>query len=966
MGLPPAASTPGSRQAFAPVTSIGYQTSDLPSGVAQDYLQNELNMAASHMPSFAGLGEIEDLDFIFKDLVDVGRFDLGMVGTGEETVVLEMDDIGGRMAQGSAREIGGNPAGSDGGVVIRQSGAGKVKKKTEELRRKVDAARKTVEGCPVGIEGNPISTSPVAPGPQLPQIQMQILHPNSINPAALTSRGREGAQVRGKDCKRRKVCQACIHCRKAHMSCDEVRPCGRCIKRGMAHLCVDAPKKVDQPKPCFTCPVSIAPAPPVPIAANGPPMLRPASANSAAGFNPAAPFPMPPLLGQQVTMPPGAPPTNFSLQQQLSFFNMMNAHANIMATEASIQPAMSSQPGTPPHKPLDDAKPAVPVYPQSSFAGLLKLPDTTMEPQNPPVQAVATSQPLPPASVPHYQPYSFNPYASHLSLMGGLGSNNPPISMPHPQSLPALMQQMPNGSMTGRSPQTLSGLPASLMSFAPHSTTVAPPRKASMSEQLQRDMHSQAAAGREPTPTTPYPSQTYSPLAHTRSPTPGTPQSVTTPLVPAQKRVPTPTPNSSGVSRRRSSQGSFKSAATMPPACASFQSFVPAQLQKPQTLFASSSIGSEFAALAELWATVSTTTQNEQAAAGETSAVPHTCSSGADGQKRCNTCPFTALERFYLTAAGDQPSSLCNATDRLTNILSAKRKAGLLQSHDYTAGYARLGHHLTTQCSSTSRQRVLTVVSSFQTGFAALARNITDSELVSSEETFERLLLEYDTMFSMMGIPSAVWRRTGEIVRANQAFADLVGLDIRLLTGGMVCVYELLNEDSGVGYWERFGRVAFDSEEKGWMGTCTVRHRRGDSVDPKHPFGEREIKCAYSVTVRRDTVGVPLLCAGNFLKSFNGDDTHPLVIPDWVQEGLDITKKRAADSATTTATTIVAAPLPSPAPRLGPDATNALTTLGSKDVATLVDMLDGPESERDLLRRALEDLVGVGGTPIST
>ncbi|KAI8922463.1 hypothetical protein DFJ77DRAFT_485376 [Powellomyces hirtus] len=500
---------------------------------------------------------------------------------------------------------------------------------------------------------------------------MQILHPNSINPAALTSRGREGAQVRGKDCKRRKVCQACIHCRKAHMSCDEVRPCGRCIKRGMAHLC---------------------------------------------------------------------------------------------------------------------------------------------------------------------------------------------------------------------------------------------------------------------------------------------------------KRVPTPTPNSSGVSRRRSSQGSFKSAATMPPACASFQSFVPAQLQKPQTLFASSSIGSEFAALAELWATVSTTTQNEQAAAGETSAVPHTCSSGANGQKRCNTCPFTALERFYLTAAGDQPSSLCNATDRLTNILSAKRKAGLLQSHDYTAGYARLGHHLTTQCSSTSRQRVLTVVSSFQTGFAALARNITDSELVSSEETFERLLLEYDTMFSMMGIPSAVWRRTGEIVRANQAFADLVGLDIRLLTGGMVCVYELLNEDSGVGYWERFGRVAFDSEEKGWMGTCTVRHRRGGSVDPKHPFAEREIKCAYSVTVRRDTVGVPLLCAGNFLKSSNGDDTHPLVIPDWVQEGLDITKKRAADSATTTATTTptVAAPLPSPAPRLGPDATNALTTLGSKDVATLVDMLDGPESERDLLRRALEDLVGVGGTPIST
>ncbi|KAI8800241.1 hypothetical protein BJ742DRAFT_88611 [Cladochytrium replicatum] len=73
-----------------------------------------------------------------------------------------------------------------------------------------------------------------------------------------------------KECKRRKVCQACIPCRKAHMSCDDVRPCARCVKRKQAYLCTDAPKKSDLTSiaaasavsRCVTCPMSIRPAPP--------------------------------------------------------------------------------------------------------------------------------------------------------------------------------------------------------------------------------------------------------------------------------------------------------------------------------------------------------------------------------------------------------------------------------------------------------------------------------------------------------------------------------------------------------------------------------------------------------------------------------------------------------------------------------------------------------------------------------
>ena len=54
-------------------------------------------------------------------------------------------------------------------------------------------------------------------------------------------------------------------------------------------------------------------------------------------------------------------------------------------------------------------------------------------------------------------------------------------------------------------------------------------------------------------------------------------------------------------------------------------------------------------------------------------------------------------------------------------------------------------------------------------------------DLVFIEEAFERLLLDYDRVFSAMGIPACLWRRTGEIYKANREFAELVGVDNYML-----------------------------------------------------------------------------------------------------------------------------------------------------------------------------------------
>lgn len=43
--------------------------------------------------------------------------------------------------------------------------------------------------------------------------------------------------------KKKKASRACLHCQKAHVTCDDGRPCGRCIKRGHAHTCVNGHRK---------------------------------------------------------------------------------------------------------------------------------------------------------------------------------------------------------------------------------------------------------------------------------------------------------------------------------------------------------------------------------------------------------------------------------------------------------------------------------------------------------------------------------------------------------------------------------------------------------------------------------------------------------------------------------------------------------------------------------------------------
>ncbi|KAG0225692.1 hypothetical protein BGW42_004131 [Actinomortierella wolfii] len=219
-----------------------------------------------------------------------------------------------------------------------------------------------------------------------------------------------------------------------------------------------------------------------------------------------------------------------------------------------------------------------------------------------------------------------------------------------------------------------------------------------------------------------------------------------------------------------------------------------------------------------------------------------------------NGIPVNTTEKFFLTAAN--PSDGTNE-DRLTQVINAKFEAGFLKPYNYVNGYSRLQKYMDSNMSNISRQRILNVMGTFRPAFRSVAQSLTDIDLVLVEEAFERLLLDYDRVFSSMGIPACLWRRTGEIYKGNKEFAALVNVPLEMLREGRLCIYELMAEESAVNYWEKYGNIAFDAGQKAVLTSCLLRN-----PDPEN---QNVISCCFSFTIRRDKYNIPTVIVGNFL-----------------------------------------------------------------------------------------------------
>lgn len=213
----------------------------------------------------------------------------------------------------------------------------------------------------------------------------------------------------------------------------------------------------------------------------------------------------------------------------------------------------------------------------------------------------------------------------------------------------------------------------------------------------------------------------------------------------------------------------------------------------------------------------------------------------------------SARDKFFLTAA--DPTTEISPEERLKQVIKAKLEAGLLQPYNYAKGYARLQSYMDNYMNQSSRQRILKPLLIFRPAFRAIARTLKDVDLVLVEESFERMLLDYDRVFTSMAIPACLWRRTGEIYRGNKEFASLVGVTTDDLKDGKLAIYELMSEESAVNFWEKYGAIAFDKGQKAVLTSCNLRTKDG--------FKRKS--CCFSFTIRRDRYNIPSCIVGNFI-----------------------------------------------------------------------------------------------------
>lgn len=705
-----------------------------------------------------------------------------------------------------------------------------------------------------------------------------------------------------KPSKRRKVNLACIYCRRSHMTCDEGRPCQRCIKRDIGHLCHDeaTPAKANEP---HEAPASSTPS-------------KPKSHASAATVTPAteAASTSAPTSSDTLAAVSALAPTDTD-----NFFPTLGVQATAPASSASSNSASAAAFSGGSAGPYSSVSPLSSLNQNNDFN-----PAAIFKPQAPAATSVGSLAMQP---------------SSSSGATGDIGANNM-------LSLASLFQNSINGSTPN--PNSVSTSLA-----APTQSIGAPAPNQDMSglggagwlglgggpggyEGGGSGFGGDSAGGNEFTLLSEFLESLDGP-GFGAGATPGMTAAGASGsgLTPSQSRRNTISglAPSSGV-------GAFDGLTALTPinnsdTTAHGRASLPAMPSAGAAgMYDSGSASTSGAAGFGNYATGNNSANQAEASGGKRSrrssySAAATSSSGAAGAASTSVAASgsyipslqggsTKTERFFLTAADQKDGT---RDERLARVIQAKYEAGLLRPYNHVNGYARLNRWMERNVSAASKRRILKPLSVFRPAFRAVAQSLTNIDLVFIEEAFERLLLDYDRVFSTQGIPACLWRRTGEIYKGNKEFAELVGVPIESLREGRLCIYELMAEESAVNYWEKYGAVSFDPGQKAVLTSCVLRTKNkaivaggtsgkaanaiaaqlprsatasgqitpvaqeqqppgaaagpvaaetgatstsGVLKDPNNPKAAF-IHCCFSFTIRRDQWNIPHMIVGNFL-----------------------------------------------------------------------------------------------------
>ncbi|KAG0303981.1 Transcriptional regulator of nonfermentable carbon utilization [Linnemannia gamsii] len=173
---------------------------------------------------------------------------------------------------------------------------------------------------------------------------------------------------------------------------------------------------------------------------------------------------------------------------------------------------------------------------------------------------------------------------------------------------------------------------------------------------------------------------------------------------------------------------------------------------------------------------------------------------------------------------------------------------------NYTEGFHYLLQYVRERMDKEEMMRVCRAMAMFRPSFIALIMNLTPEDLIFMETCFQRTVLEFEKLISFSGTPTVVWRRTGEIALVGKEFSLLTQWSRDQLLNKKTYIYELMDNQSAVEYWEKFSTHAFENTEQTVMTTCIL-------LSPT----QRVVPCTFCFTIKRDIFDIPLAIVGNFL-----------------------------------------------------------------------------------------------------
>ena len=98
------------------------------------------------------------------------------------------------------------------------------------------------------------------------------------------------------------------------------------------------------------------------------------------------------------------------------------------------------------------------------------------------------------------------------------------------------------------------------------------------------------------------------------------------------------------------------------------------------------------------------------------------------------------------------------------------------------------------------------------------------------EKCCQRMLVEYQRMLVESGTPSAIWRRTGEIVYVSEEFSFLTQWSLNDVVATSALLLDFVDDETFIRYVQAFTNIAFNNSQQTVSLHCPIRTKSGSTI----------------------------------------------------------------------------------------------------------------------------------------